>query len=255
MTDEDFNKINIKIGAQLKEYRMSKNITQSIIAAECNTTKSSISRVEKGHKSADIDILQAYSKVLDIPLSTLVKIEDLEVAPELNLVTCLLSMSYRSRRIAYRIIYDIWDMDLGVKNKSSYEMTEHSNAIFSMDEKIQSPTTVANAPLGQNPQIKTTEQPNDPKVQNSQIKINEQMSAPQIQNPQIKIYEQSTQETKAENPNLCYIPGATLRGMLRSEAAKNGLHPADVLLEKDLKLMRKKKHITDSENALEEGEE
>ena len=134
MTDEDIREFSERLGNHLKQLRRSKHITQERIAEECNTTKSTISRIESGKKIADFAVLKAYEKVTNIPLQTIISGDDLNVAPELNVITCLFSMSRIYRNIAYRIIYDIWDMDLKVKSKHKYQITEHTKEIFSLND-------------------------------------------------------------------------------------------------------------------------
>ncbi len=135
MTDAEISMANKQIGKQLREYRIAKSITQIQIAEECNTTKSTISRIETGKKSADISVLLAYSKLLKMQLKDLVGFEnDLNVKKELGVVTCLFSMQPTYRRIAYRIIYDLWQLDPKAKDRAEFETTEHTKDIFSINE-------------------------------------------------------------------------------------------------------------------------
>lgn len=69
MTEKDLLK---KMGARIKEVRVSKGVTQQELAVEAfNTDKSNISRLEAGRVNASIHTLFKIATYLKVPLSEL----------------------------------------------------------------------------------------------------------------------------------------------------------------------------------------
>jgi transcriptional regulator with XRE-family HTH domain len=72
----NLDSILIKIGANIKAQRELQNMPQQILAAKCNFEKANMSRIEAGRTNFTILTLYKISKALDIPLSSLLDLEE-----------------------------------------------------------------------------------------------------------------------------------------------------------------------------------
>jgi len=61
------------IGKKLREKRLSKNLSQELLATDCNIPKSQIGRIERGEINTTVGTLFKICKVLGIEVSELVK--------------------------------------------------------------------------------------------------------------------------------------------------------------------------------------
>ena len=75
----DEKELLIKMGARIKEIRVSKGVTQQQMAVEAfNTDKSNVSRLEAGRVNASIFTLYKASTYLGVSLSDLLNFEDFQ---------------------------------------------------------------------------------------------------------------------------------------------------------------------------------
>jgi transcriptional regulator with XRE-family HTH domain len=63
----------LSLGKKIKTVRISRNITQSSLASECNFEKASMSRIESGKSNITVLTLQKISTALNVPISEFFK--------------------------------------------------------------------------------------------------------------------------------------------------------------------------------------
>jgi transcriptional regulator with XRE-family HTH domain len=79
MNEKDLLK---KMGARIKEVRVSKGVTQQELAVEAfNTDKSNVSRLEAGRVNASIFTLYKVAKYLNVTLADLLDVEESPLKP------------------------------------------------------------------------------------------------------------------------------------------------------------------------------
>jgi transcriptional regulator with XRE-family HTH domain len=79
---EDMKKYLTIVGSRIKMCRKMRNMTQEELARRAHTSKSAISRIEKGEKSLSLEELYALAKALKIGCSELASDEILDQVPE-----------------------------------------------------------------------------------------------------------------------------------------------------------------------------
>lgn len=71
--DNNYDDFDIRVGMNLKEIRIQKNLTQEELGKLMNVTKTQISRWESGKRSMYFETAKQLCKVLDISLQDLGK--------------------------------------------------------------------------------------------------------------------------------------------------------------------------------------
>jgi transcriptional regulator with XRE-family HTH domain len=64
MTQTEFHEM---VGNRIRQVRMSKNVSQVMLADLCDSDKSNMSRIEKGQVNITLSTLYKIAKVLDVP--------------------------------------------------------------------------------------------------------------------------------------------------------------------------------------------
>ena len=115
---KELTAINRKIGNHLTWLRELKGVTQQDVADKICADKSKISMVENGRSTLSVEVMIAYSKALEIPITRLLEFDDSEEI--LNVVIPTLSPEYSQILIAiantinglYRQQYTQSDQDI-----------------------------------------------------------------------------------------------------------------------------------------------
>ncbi len=93
------------IGKCLQQKRKEKKVTQDVICAACNRSKTYISNVERGKASASVELLMGYCEVLGVTPNELLDIspESHMILPEL--VKALSELPVEKQKQILRILY------------------------------------------------------------------------------------------------------------------------------------------------------
>lgn len=68
------------LGAQIKKYRQARGMTQAELAEQLHVVRQTVSKWEKGASVPDADLLPRLSAVLEVPVETLLELEDTAAA-------------------------------------------------------------------------------------------------------------------------------------------------------------------------------
>lgn len=71
--DNNYDDFDIRVGMNLKEIRIQKNLTQEELGKLMNVTKTQVSRWESGKRSMYFETAKQLCKILDVSLQDLVK--------------------------------------------------------------------------------------------------------------------------------------------------------------------------------------
>ena len=105
MTKEEQEEYLRQVGYRLGHLRLEKNVSGQEIADRIGKSKSVVSKIENGGYRITMDVLLAYSDVLQIPLSDLITIEDLTPA----LARYMPDLSPRFQQLAVSLLNCLWE--------------------------------------------------------------------------------------------------------------------------------------------------
>lgn len=80
-------------GMVLRTFRLAKEYTIREIAKKMDVSPNYISEVETGKKMCSVDVLEKYSQALEVPLSSIIKVCELQNEKKWNYIRLMLAVT------------------------------------------------------------------------------------------------------------------------------------------------------------------